>query len=156
MHYSLCSPPQQFVLFGIVAILSEKYPSSCLVSYIILFLCFVYPCFDINSLFWLKIPHYFWFQKYWFDNIECQCRQVNKDVFSFFLQIILNVVLNLFGVLFAIAAIVLYSIDLAIRQLELCDSYDGDYHNRHYETQCLKVQKKLLVSVAPEILYSWL
>lgn len=74
--------------------------------------------------------------------------------FSFFLQIILNVVLNLFGVLFAIAAIVLYSIDLAIRQLELCNSYYGDDHNLHYETQCLEVQKKLLVSVAPEILYS--
>lgn len=34
---SLSPSPQQFIFFGIVAILSEKYPSSCVVSYITLF-----------------------------------------------------------------------------------------------------------------------
>ncbi|XP_030248760.1 transmembrane protein 176B-like [Sparus aurata] len=57
-----------FILFGIVSILSEKYPSPCLV--------------------------------------------------------ILNVTLNLFGVLFAIAAIVLYSIDIAVINLWwMCEEY---------------------------------
>ncbi|XP_073341832.1 uncharacterized protein [Pagrus major] len=60
-----------FILFGIVSILSEKYPSPCLV--------------------------------------------------------ILNVILNLFGVAFAIAAIILYSLDIAFIGLWwMCNDYD-DY-----------------------------
>lgn len=98
MELVTCSSPYpfwlggMFILFGIVAILSEKYPSSCL--------------------------------------------------------IILNVVLNLFGVLFAIAAIVLYSIDLAMAKLVgLCFNrrhYGEGHPNRDY-TECLAVKARLLL-----------
>lgn len=68
-------------------------------------------------------------------------------------QIILNVVLNLFGVLFAIAAIVLYSIDLAIGDLDLCSSFlDYDKYDEHYQEKCENVQEMLLVSLVSEIL----
>lgn len=71
-----------------------------------------------------------------------------------FFQIILNVVLNLFGVLFAIAAIVLYSIDLAIADLDwLCyEDYYGDGHRDPYYTKCLAAKAQLLVSLVPEII----
>lgn len=71
-----------------------------------------------------------------------------------FFQIILNVVLNLFGVLFAIAAIVLYSIDLAMANLAwLCFNVDyyGEGHRDQDYTECLAVKARLLVSLVPEI-----
>lgn len=72
--------------------------------------------------------------------------------FSFF-QIILNVVLNLFGVLFALAAIVLYSIDLAIANLYWLCGDDDNYgsSDRDY-SQCLVAKERLLVSLVPEII----
>lgn len=73
-------------------------------------------------------------------------------------QIILNVVLNLFGILFAIAAIVLYSIDLAISDLDLCDTLDEDQYyyseykawSKHYREKCLNMKQELLVSLVLE------
>lgn len=72
-----------------------------------------------------------------------------------FFQIILNVVLNLFGVLFAIAAIVLYSIDLAIADLDwLCFDVDYYHHGKGHQdfTKCLVAKARLLVSLVPEII----
>lgn len=71
-----------------------------------------------------------------------------------FFQIILNVVLNLFGVLFAIAAIVLYSIDLSIVDLDwICyEDYYGDGRQNPDYTKCLAAKAWLLVSLVPEII----
>lgn len=69
-------------------------------------------------------------------------------------QVILNVILNLFGVLFAIAAIVLYSIDIALGDLWwLCDyDYRFEYQTpspaeERLEEKCLQGKELLLVSL---------
>lgn len=72
-------------------------------------------------------------------------------------QVILNVILNLFGVLFAIAAIVLYSIDIALGDLWwLCDDdYRFQYQTpspeeERLEEKCLQGKALLLVSLISE------
>lgn len=72
-------------------------------------------------------------------------------------QVILNVILNLFGVLFAIAAIVLYSIDIALGDLWwLCDDdYRSEYQTvspeeQRLEEKCLQGKELLLVSLISE------
>lgn len=72
-------------------------------------------------------------------------------------QVILNVILNLFGVLFAIAAIVLYSIDIAVQDLWwFCDDdYRFQYQTpspeeERLEEKCLQSKALLLVSLISE------
>ena len=71
-------------------------------------------------------------------------------------QVILNVILNLLGVLFAIAAIILYSIDIAVINLWwMCEEYEDYFshdstpspHEDVMKELCLKGRTMALVSV---------
>lgn len=118
----------------------------------------------------IMLPHI-----YGFDTIQCHSvtkiglknARISTSFFFFFsfhvswcchgFQVILNVILNLFGVLFAIAAIVLYSIDIAVRDLWwLCDDdYRFQYQTPSPEEEslqekCLQGKALLLVSLISE------